>query len=400
MSPRGLAGRLAVGLGVAARRAGELLVAVPVALLGVLLWWLPERLVLALTRGLGQLAWWWWPTGRRVAMINLRRAYGPALDRPSARQRSRAAIASLGQALGEGVLVARQLRRDRAAAAHWWVPDDAALAASLLEERRPIVFATAHLGSWEALSLLLSAELGERGAGIARRVDNPFVDRLLAFVRRAGRAAGDPLIEKRGAVRPALAHLEGGGSVLLLADENAGPSGLFVPLFGRPASSWKTPAVLALATGARLVVGALVRPADGRRPYRLRLAEVALPPAPRWPVSGAAIRGEVAGGAVAAPPGGPVESVGSVEPAQAPLFAAGDPVRAATAAVQQVLEGWIRETPEQWRWAHWRFKHRPDGSLERYGRRELRAAFAAPTPAAGPVDAVLAGERVEVGSGG
>ena len=50
-------------------------------------------------------------------------------------------------------------------------------------------------------------------------------------------------------------------------------------------------------------------------------------------------------------------------------------------AVNATLERWIRERPEQWRWIHWRWRERPDGSSERYGRAELAAAFAAPLAA-------------------
>lgn len=317
-----------------------LLVAVPVALFGLVTWWLPEPLVLALARGIGRLAWWVWPLGRRVAMINLRRVCGPTLSRTTAQRVSRQVLVNLASSFAEGVVVARRLRRDPASATGFWQMADPALAASLAADPRPIVFATAHFGAWEAMALLLSAHFGPRGAGIARRVDNPFVDRLLAFVRRAGHG-GDPLIEKRGAAAPSLAHLRSGGCLLLLADENAGPAGPFVPFFGRPASSWKTPAVLALATGARLVVGVLERSADRRPPFTLRLEEIALNP----PADGA------------------------------------DPVRAVTAEVQVAIERFVRAAPEQWRWVHWRFKHRPDGTVERYGRRELAAAFAAASTA-------------------
>ena len=165
------------------------------------------------------------------------------------------------------------------------------------------------------------------GAAVARRVDNPFLDALVARVR-GGREA---LIEKTGAVEAALERLRSGRSVALLLDENGGHRGLFVPFFGRPASTRKTAALLSLRTGAPVVVGAVVRRPKGLL-YRLAL----LPPAERH---------------------GPED------------------VRRLTAEIAATIERWVREDPGQWRWIHHRWKTRPDGSEETYGRCDLRRAF-------------------------
>jgi hypothetical protein len=60
-----------------------------------------------------------------------------------------------------------------------------------------------------------------------------------------------------------------------------------------------------------------------------------------------------------------------------------------TARVAAKLECWIRDDPDQWRWTHWRWKTRPDGTEEQYGRTAVRAALAradrAPTSMTGPM---------------
>ncbi|HSG82661.1 MAG TPA: lysophospholipid acyltransferase family protein, partial [Gemmatimonadota bacterium] len=53
--------------------------------------------------------------------------------------------------------------------------------------------------------------------------------------------------------------------VAFVADQDAGRSGVFVPFFGRPASTHRAPALLALRTGAPFLVGGAHR--IGRQEY-------------------------------------------------------------------------------------------------------------------------------------
>jgi len=294
------------------------------------LWLLPWGAAAACGRCYGWVACCGWPLARRTAMINLRRAYGPDLDLATARRRTWEVFGSLGQSLAEGVQFARRHKQGGGGWQQLYREEDPALAARLLADPRPKVFVTGHLGSWEVLVMLLALRSGGRGAAIARRVDNPFLD---AVVRRLRVQRPGQWIEKRGAVPEALRRLRRGESVALLLDENGGPRGPFVDFFGRPASTRKTAAVLALATGAPLVIGAAVRRA-GPVPFLVRLAAI--------------------------------ETAGLGPAAILPL----------TRELARIYEGWVREDPWQWRWVHWRWKHRPDGAIETYGRRDLAECFA------------------------
>ena len=60
---------------------------------------------------------------------------------------------------------------------------------------------------------VLARRFGERGAAIARRVDNPFLD---ALVKRVRLDRPEQWIEKRGATAKALARLRAGGCCLLV----------------------------------------------------------------------------------------------------------------------------------------------------------------------------------------
>ncbi len=324
----------------------DLLLTLPVVLLALPLWALPWPLATRLGRFYGRAAAIGWPLARRVAMINLRRALG--LDRAAARRFTFEVFAHLGQSIADGLQCARRRNSALAATAATaaigaidaldvlYRIESPALAARVLADPRPKVFVMAHLGSWEMTAAVLARQFGARGAAIARRVDNPFLDALVKRVRleRPGQ-----WIEKRGATAAALSRLRAGDSVALLLDENAGRRGAFVDFFGRRASTHRSAALLSLMSGAQLLAGALVRDEEsGERLFLL--AEIAARPG----LAGAAA------------------------------------VHDLTQRVTGVLEAWIRRYPRQWRWIHWRWRERPEGASESYRRRDLRQAFAEPAP--------------------
>lgn len=104
---------------------------------------------------------------------------------------------------------------------------------------------TAHLGNWELLSLI-ERLLGFPAAVVVRPLDAPWLDGLADRWRQR---TGIQLIDKRGALRPVLSAIRGGRLVALLLDQNATRhESVFVSFFGRPASTSKSLAVLALRT--------------------------------------------------------------------------------------------------------------------------------------------------------
>jgi KDO2-lipid IV(A) lauroyltransferase len=107
----------------------------------------------------------------------------------------------------------------------------------------------------------------------------------------------------------------------ILVDQNsAADSGVFVPFFGQSACSGLTFAKLAARSGAAVIPGFAVWLPDRRR-YLLRF----------YPA---------------------VEITGD---------AAAD-----TAAVQRAVEAAVREYPDQWLWIHRRWKTRPEGESGMY----------------------------------
>ena len=183
------------------------------------------------------------------------------------------------------------------------------------------IFVTAHLGPWEMFGML-ARHWGVPLTSVYRPMKNPYIDR---FMWRYRAAHGQTLVPKYGAAPALLRVLRRGGYIALLADQHAKDEGLWVPFFGRPASTTPAPALLALRTGAPIVTG-----------YARRLPGL--------------YRFEVF--------------------CDEPLFVrpTGDrpaDVRNATIEINRRIEGYVRQFPDQWLWMHRRWRTPPAGVLEK-----------------------------------
>jgi KDO2-lipid IV(A) lauroyltransferase len=192
----------------------------------------------------------------------------------------------------------------------------------LLLSSRPAIFITGHFGNWELLGFVL-ATIGFPLHAVARPLDNPWINRWLLSVREA---RGMRILTKWGAVPELQETIQAGGRVAFIADQNAGDDGIFVPFFGRLASSYKSIGLLAIHHRVPVVVGCAVR-LDDRFKWRLECSEIIEPES--W------------------------------ESASDPLFYI-------TARYAKALETMVRRAPEQYLWIHRRWKSRP--RFEREGR--------------------------------
>lgn len=115
---------------------------------------------------------------------------------------------------------------------------------------RPVVIVTAHFGNFEFGGFMLGL-LGFPTYTVARTLDNPYLDR---FVNQFRGVTGQSIIPKDGGSTQAVQVMEAGGTMTLLADQYAGLKACWVDFFGRPASAYKTIALLALEHNAPVAV--------------------------------------------------------------------------------------------------------------------------------------------------
>ena len=117
------------------------------------------------------------------------------------------------------------------------------------------IIVTGHIGNWEAAGAYLAAA-GLPMAAVVKQQRNPaFNERMLETRRRSG---VEPIYMQDAYTRIPEALREG-KTVALVADQDAGTRGVFVPFLGREASTFRGPARLALSQDVPLFFGAAVR---------------------------------------------------------------------------------------------------------------------------------------------
>ncbi len=174
---------------------------------------------------------------------------------------------------------------------------------------------TGHFGNWE----LLGEVLIRRGVPLNALV-RPLKGALNMRIAENRVRAGAGLIYPRGAVQETVDAINRGESVYMLLDQAIPSKGVFVPFFGRLASTTPAMAVAAQRTGVPAWVVMGVR--DGVR-MRVHIEGPILPPAPE--------EGK-------------------------------EPITEHTARVTAALERVIRQYPDQWLWLHRRWKYPPPSS--------------------------------------
>jgi KDO2-lipid IV(A) lauroyltransferase len=223
--------------------------------------------------------------------------------------------------------------------------------------RRPCVLITGHCGNWELLGYTM-ALLGFPVHALYRPLDLAPLDQ---WVRRTRQARGLVLVDKFGATDDLPALMETGGAAGFVADQNAGDRGLFVPFFGRLASTYKTIGLLALRYEAPVICGMARRLVWGRDDQDAVAVDRAVGDADgRAGDSGTIGFQEWSGEAFRYT----IDVTDVIRPedwADQP-----DPLFYITARYRRAIETAVRRAPEQYLWMHRYWKSRP--RHEREGR--------------------------------
>jgi len=261
----------------------------------------------------GRLVYHLLPIRRRTILANLRRVFGAELPEAAIRRLAMAHYAHLARSLVE--IAQDGWRSPAARAARVRVENvDACLRAH--QRGKGVLIVAAHLGNWEIATTGGLAQFAQyRGQfHVLRR---PLVPSALdRFVTRRFRRAGLGVLPKKGALEQLLVRLAAGDAVIFLLDQYAaGRDGVEVEFLGTPTGTFRSLAIIARTTGAPVVPVATWRAADGAHVLRF---EEALP------------------------------FLECPDPNEA--------IRCNTRAYNAALERAILAHPEQWFWAHRRWK--------------------------------------------
>ena len=127
-----------------------------------------------------------------------------------------------------------------------------------LERGKGIIAVTAHFGNF----ILMGAKLHEEGYPFYTVIREPRDPRIARVLRRYRSMMGFPSIPakpRKLCINSILAYLRRNKIVCLIADENKRRGGITVDFLGHPAPTVKSPAFIALKTGAAIVPVFIVR---------------------------------------------------------------------------------------------------------------------------------------------
>lgn len=185
---------------------------------------------------------------------------------------------------------------------------------------RPVLVLSGHFGNWEVANAAFGM-FGYSMGVVARDLDNPYLHDWFARFRKH---TGHLLISKHGGGTPMTQYMEHHGTLGLLGDQDAGPRGLFVDFFGRPASTFKSIALMAMQYRALIMVGYTRRlPDDFDASWWTRF------------------------------------EMGVVDVIDPDEFQNSDAVERITQRYTRAIERAIRLSPEQYFWVHRRWKSKP-----------------------------------------
>jgi KDO2-lipid IV(A) lauroyltransferase len=181
-----------------------------------------------------------------------------------------------------------------------------------LEKNKGVLMFGSHFGNWELGAIALSLAV-KPSVVIYRPLDNPLLENLVTWVRSC---TGNIPLAKDFAMRSMLRHLKKNDILGILIDQNVSVAeGVFVDFFGQPACTTTGLALLALHTGAPVLLGFALRLNDRR--YRFIFGE------------------------------------------EVELIRTGDrdqDVLINTQNFTRIVEDTVRKYPDQWLWVHQRWK--------------------------------------------
>ena len=180
---------------------------------------------------------------------------------------------------------------------------------------RGIIILAGHFGNWEMASLVISSR-GQVLTIFAREQKHKRLNDLLNSYRQK---TGCRVITKGFSIREIIKTLRNNGIVVMLIDQDAGPNGVFVDFFGRPASTAPGAMVFAMKTDAAMLPFFVRRTASNK--HEIIINEP-------FPLISGENRDK--------------------------------DIKENLQKISAVLESYIRRFPDQWLWSHKRWKSTPE----------------------------------------
>jgi len=278
---------------------------------GGILYFLPNRLSLAVGRALGRISFRILPKYRKTTIENLRSVFGSERSQKEIDRIALKVFENLGM---NGVEFIKLPRLSKGNIDEKVTLENSERLDKALRAGKGVIVLTAHFGNWEYVGAALRLK-GYEGTVVVRRIYFEKYDIMLNRLRRSNDVR---VIYRDESPKKALRVLKDNKILGIVADQDVDSvSGVFVNFLGKSAYTPAGPVLLAKASGARLVPCLDVR-ANGR--HRLIVEE-------------------------------PIELEETSDKER--------DIRVNTQKWSDVIERYIRMFPEQWVWMHRRWKTRP-----------------------------------------
>ena len=204
------------------------------------------RYVDRLSTALGRIAWILLKSRRKTVIRNCRIAWGDTLHYDEILKLSQSVFETNSANLIGGMKLA--LMNDKKISSHVSISGLQQMQQCLESSPQGILLALAHMGNWEILARLNALLAPTRSsAAFFRPLNNPLMNRMTKMRRTS---SGTKLFSNKEGFSQACAHLRIGGLLGILADQNAGNSGIRMPFFGRNTSCTPLLEILHKRTGA------------------------------------------------------------------------------------------------------------------------------------------------------
>lgn len=208
---------------------------------------------------LGFLFYYLSPRYRRLALRNLRLAFGDEKESAEIQKLARATcqrtIANFLGTLKTTILPTEDIDRHVELEGH-------ADLLSALSQGKGAILVLGHMGNWEVLNRLHQfLPAGTQAGGIYQRLKNPLVNAHLLARREQD---GSRLFDKKKGFHAPASFVKDGGLLIVVADQKVNRAGIAVPFFGRLSSLSPLPALLARKAGAPVLAAGIETIAPGK----------------------------------------------------------------------------------------------------------------------------------------
>lgn len=183
-----------------------------------------------------------------------------------------------------------------------------------IAEGKGVILITGHFGNWELLAASITTRIAPV-TPIVRELRSPRLNELVSSYREK---AGYATIDRDTGVRDALRCLRGNGLLGIVADVDTSVNGVFVDFFGKPAYTPYSPIAFSLKTGAPIIPTFIIRQSDNTHQVIIE----------------------------------PPLTLERCDEKERELVVN-------TQKYTKIIEGYVRDYPEQWIWMHKRWKTQP-----------------------------------------